>query len=206
MPTPSEKDFEDFICAYLADHAGYDAVKNDKEQAPPRDFDAVRGLDTVELFHFIGSTQIDDWNELLSRYGNDPNVAQAKFADRLASELDRRGVVDVLRNGVVDQGVTLQLCFFKPAFGLSPDLVTRYKANRVTATRQLRYDADAGASLDLSFFVNWCTPAPRSRIRSTAPSSSSSRPGSRASTSSTRRLCERPCQAARCSRRSSSRP
>jgi len=71
----------------------------------------VRGLDTAELFAFIGATQVDTWNELIRRYGGDADVAQAKFADRLAAELDKRGVVDVLRHGVVDQGVTIRLAY-----------------------------------------------------------------------------------------------
>jgi len=56
---------------------------------------------------FIGATQADAWNELVKRYGGDADAAQARFADRLASELDRRGVVDVARHGAVDQGVSL---------------------------------------------------------------------------------------------------
>lgn len=35
------------------------AVKNDRLQGAARDFDAARGLDTGELFAFIGATQID---------------------------------------------------------------------------------------------------------------------------------------------------
>jgi len=118
------------------------------------DFDPVRGLDTAELFAFIGATQADAWNELVKRYGGDADAAQARFADRLASELDRRGVVDVARHGAVDQGVSLRLAYFRPAHGLTPDLVARYDANRLTATRQLRYDPASGRSLDLALFVN----------------------------------------------------
>ncbi|HVL02874.1 MAG TPA: RNA-binding domain-containing protein, partial [Acidimicrobiales bacterium] len=154
MANPNEEQFEAAICDWLSDHGGYVAVKNDKAQGEPRDFDAVRGLDTSELYSFLGATQIDAWNELIKRYGGDPNVAQARFADRLASELDKRGVVDVLRHGVVDQGVTLRLAYFRPAHGLTPELVAHYEANRLTATRQLRYDSGSGRALDLALFVN----------------------------------------------------
>ncbi len=154
MTNPDEEQFEAAICDWLTARGGYLAVKNDRSQAEPRDFDPVRGLDTVELYSFIGATQIDAWNEIIKRYGGDPNVAQAKFADRLSSELDRRGVVDVLRHGVVDQGVTIRAAYFRPAHGLTPELVARYEANRLTATRQLRYAAGEGKALDLALFVN----------------------------------------------------
>lgn len=153
MSNPSEDLFEASICDWLAFQGGY-VVKNDKEQGPARDFDPDRALDTSELYAFIGATQSDEWQRLVKNYGNDPDATQSRFADRLSSELDKRGVVDVLRHGVVDQGVTLRIAYFKPAHGLTPELVERYRANRLTATRQLRYDPGSGKSVDLALFVN----------------------------------------------------
>jgi type I restriction enzyme R subunit len=152
LPGPNEELFESAICDWLGSHGGYIAVKNDK--TTPGDFDATRGLDTVELLTFVGATQPEQWAELVKRYGGNADTAAGKFADRLAAELDKRGVVDVLRHGVVDQGVTLKSAYFKPAHGLTPELVSRYEANRLTATRQLRYAPGEGKSLDVALFVN----------------------------------------------------
>ncbi len=154
MSNPNEELFETAICESLVTHGGYLAVKNDRQQGQLRDFDPTLGLDTAELFTFIGATQAEAWHELLKRYGCDPNAAQAKFADRVAAELGKRGVVDVLRHGVVDQGVTIRLAYFRPAHGLTPELVTRYEANRLTATRQFRYELGSTKALDLALFVN----------------------------------------------------
>lgn len=112
------------------------------------------GLDTAELFAFIGATQITEWEKLLGRYGNDPDVAQRGFARRLAAELDARGTVEVLRQGVVDLGVTIRLAFFQPAHGLTPELQELYAANRVSATRQLAYEPGSTKTLDLVLLVN----------------------------------------------------
>ena len=49
---------------------------------------------------------------------------------------------------------TIRLAFFKPAHGLTPELVERYEANRLTVTRQLPYEAGATKTLDLCLFVN----------------------------------------------------
>ena len=154
MATPNEEAFEAEICAWLTAHGGYDAVKDDKAQGADSDFDRATGLDRAELLTFLGATQPREWDALVKRYRGDPDQAQVKFRDRLAAEVDKRGVVDVLRHGVRDQGVRLRLAYFRPAHGLSDDLVAKYAANRLTVTRQLRYQEGSGSSLDLALLVN----------------------------------------------------
>ena len=73
---------------------------------------------------------------------------------RLASQLDKRGTVDVLRRGVVDRNVKIRLAFFRPASGLTPELVERYGANVLSVTRQLRYEPASNKTIDLGLFVN----------------------------------------------------
>jgi type I restriction enzyme R subunit len=143
----SERGFEDAIEASLLG-CGYLKSK-------PTNFDRVLGLDTHELFAFITDTQTSAWGQLVARgYGGDADATRAGFAKRLASELDHRGTVDVLRHGVSDYGVTIQLAYFKPAHGLTPELVEKYEANRVTVTRQLKYETGSEKSLDLGILVN----------------------------------------------------
>lgn len=149
-----EAGFESSICDWLVGSGGYDGVKVGTAQGSPTDFDPVTGLDTGELFGFIASTQIDAWNQLLTLYGGDPDKAQASFKARLAKELDARGTVDVLRHGVVDHGVSFRLAYFRPASGLTPELVERYGKNRLTVTHQLPYEAGSTKTLDLCLFVN----------------------------------------------------
>ncbi len=153
MSKVDEKGLESFICGWLVDSGGYTAAKVGTAQGSPTDFDPARGLDTAELYAFIGATQADTWHELRTLYG-DPNKAQRGFADRLAKELDARGTVDLLRHGVVDLGVTIRLAFFRPASGLTPELVERYGKNRLTVTRQLPYEGGSTKTLDLCLFVN----------------------------------------------------
>jgi type I restriction enzyme R subunit len=72
----------------------------------------------------------------------------------LAAEIDKRGTLDVLRHGVVDHGVTIRLAYFRPAHGLTPELVRLYGANRLNVTRQLAYQAGSTKTIDLGLFVN----------------------------------------------------
>jgi type I restriction enzyme R subunit len=147
---PDERAFEEHIARSLVERGGYGEVKVGNASG---DFDAGRGLDLTELFSFIRETQPEAWTQLAKRHGGETK-AQGRFAERLVKELDARGTVDVLRYGVVDLGITIRLAFFKPAHGLTRELVGRYEANRLTVTRQLPYEADSNRTLDLALFVN----------------------------------------------------
>jgi hypothetical protein len=112
------------------------------------------GLDTAELFTFIGDTQPKEWERLLAYHGNDPNDAQRAFAQYLGKQIDERGVLDVLRRGVKDRGVLIRLAYFKPAHTITDDALAFYRKNRLTVTRQLRYSLANTNALDLVLFVN----------------------------------------------------
>ena len=151
---PTEALFEDAITAHLTGAGGYALCKVGTRADAVVDFDPTRGIDIVELFGFIGATQQDAWDDLTRAHGGDEHVARAKFAQRLAGQLDERGTVDVLRHGVMDQNVHINLAFFKPAHGLTPDLLERYEKNILTVTRQLPFDPGSTKTLDLCLFVN----------------------------------------------------
>ena len=148
-----EAGFETHISTWLVEHGGYRAVKVANPKEPTPHFDAVAGIDTAELFAFIGETQAEEWEQLVLVHGG-RDAAQRQFVKRLAQELDAHGTVHVLRRGVTDHGTHLELAFFRPANALTPAAVERYRANRLTVTRQLPYAAGSTKSLDLCLFVN----------------------------------------------------
>ncbi|MEV6924536.1 type I restriction endonuclease [Dactylosporangium sp. NPDC051485] len=111
------------------------------------------GLDTSELETFVGATQKKAFERLVTTYGGLPE-AQREFAKRVAAEIDKRGTLDVLRNGIKDRGVTIQLAYFRPGHTLAAGALDEYSANRLTVVRQLRYSAKTSDELDLALFVN----------------------------------------------------
>ena len=118
-------------------------------------FSAELGIDTGEMFRFIGATQPESWEKLVGFYGDDPNAAQRQFAQRVAAEIDSRGVLDVLRQGVRDRGVQIGLAYFRPGHTLAADALAEYDANVLTVARQLRYSLrDPQRSVDMALFVN----------------------------------------------------
>jgi type I restriction enzyme R subunit len=147
MKITREIAFEDAIVDWLVTSGGY-------TRGLPTHYDPAFALDTAELFTFVGATQADIWEDLVKRNGGDPDLAQRRFTERLAKQIDERGTIDVLRHGVEDLGVHIRLAFFRPASGLNPDLRQKYDANRLTVTRQLHYAPEHANALDLVLFVN----------------------------------------------------
>ncbi|NJC71239.1 type I restriction endonuclease subunit R [Planosporangium thailandense] len=141
-----EKSFEDAIEASL--------LASGWLPGTPANYRPELGLDTAELFTFIGDTQPKEWEKLLAYHGNDPDDAQRAFAQYLGKQIDERGVLDVLRRGVKDRGVLIRLAYFKPAHTITDDALAFYRKNRLTVTRQLRYSQANTNALDLTLFVN----------------------------------------------------
>ncbi|MEW2593436.1 type I restriction endonuclease [Micromonospora aurantiaca] len=117
-------------------------------------YDRQFGLDSAELFAFIGATQPDAWEKLLACHGSNPDEAQRSFVQYLVKQMDERGPLDVLRRGVKDKGVLFRLAYFKPAHAITDDALKLYRANRLTVTRQLAYSTSNNNTLDLVLFIN----------------------------------------------------
>ena len=146
MSGVDEAAFEGNIEAHLTSN-GWDAL-------PPNGYDKSIALFPAEVVAFVRASQPKAWQQLVTRYGGD-GLAKQGFVRRLASEIDRRGTVSVLRGTVKDSGVTVRLCWFKPANGLTPELGERYAANRLGVVRQLHHsESRPGDSLDLVLVVN----------------------------------------------------
>ncbi|MFE6678275.1 type I restriction endonuclease subunit R [Streptomyces sp. NPDC057729] len=113
------------------------------------------GIDTSELATFLRASQKDAWLRLQAEYGEGETASSQRFAKRVAEQIDKRGVLDVLRRGVNDRNVKIQLAYFRPAHTLAAGALDQYDANCLTVARQFHYSAKTPAkSVDLALFVN----------------------------------------------------
>jgi type I restriction enzyme, R subunit len=143
----TEEAFGDAIVTALVD-AGWQESNNGN-------YRKELALDTAILFEFIGHTQADAWEIIVGRNGGDRDLAQREFATLLTREIDSRGVLDVLRNGVKDRGVRIKLAYFRPAHTVADDALVEYEQNRLSVIRELNYAIRGPAKeLDLGLFVN----------------------------------------------------
>lgn len=145
MPSQlTETAFEDAIVNHLCNGGGYqlgDAANFSRELA----------LDKTTLLQFIQTSQPQAWQKLTDIHG--ASVA-AKFIQRLYQELEFRGMLDVLRYGIIDYGVRFKLAYFKPASGLNPETLALYEQNILTVTRQVHYSTRNQNSIDLLLSIN----------------------------------------------------
>jgi len=84
----------------------------------------------------------------------DDGPVRRKFMQRLSKEVSKRGVVDVLRNGLGHGQHQIDLFYGTPSPG-NTVAAELYGTNRFTVTRQLRYSRDERQrALDLALLVN----------------------------------------------------
>ena len=141
----TERAFEDAV---------YGLIQEQGWHPGPANWRPELGIDTGALLQFVGATQQQAWDDLIARYGDQP-TAQRQFYQRVASEIDNRGVLDVLRQGVKDRGVQIDLAYFRPGHTLAADAMKEYRANVLTVARQLHFSAKhPKQSVDLALFVN----------------------------------------------------
>ena len=161
MPDLTERAFEDAIVAALAGGDRKRRIaetpgtysppgRGDYEQRDRTHYDPELCLDPAIAVEFVMETQPKEWEKLVKQYG--AKGARERFLARLQKQVEDRGTLDVLRNGVRLSGTHLRLAYFRPASGLNPELQGKYARNRFSVIRQLSYD---GANeLDLALFLN----------------------------------------------------
>ena len=117
----------------------------------PGDYDREHCVDLVQLSGFLSDTQPGVVGALTLE---DDGPVRRKFMQRLSKEGSKRGVVDVLRNGLGHGPHQIDLFYGTPSPG-NAAAAERYRSNRFTVTRQLRYSRDGSQrALDLALFVN----------------------------------------------------
>ncbi len=140
----SEKGLEALIVNSLISESGYVA-------GSPSDYDRDSAVDLVKLTAFLRATQADTADTL--DLDND-GPTRAKFLARLQGEIAKRGVIDVLRNGIKHGPVSIDLFYGAPSAG-NESAAKLHAANIFSVTRQLRYSKDSTAlSLDMAILIN----------------------------------------------------
>ena len=159
----SERGLESIICVAMTGN-DCDSVSSDtatRERPPaygpgwmcghPEDYDREYCVDSAQLSEFLRETQPDTAKALNLGYDS---PTRSQFLARLKSEIAKRGVVDVLRNGVRHRQHRLDLFYATPTPG-NETARTLNSMNRFSVTRQLRYSPRrSNLALDLVLFVN----------------------------------------------------
>jgi type I restriction enzyme R subunit len=136
----SEKGLETIIEKYLIEHNGY-------IQSYSADYDRDLCINKKMLFAFLQETQPDAFDTITKR-------GQDKFVKRLSEQIKQKGIIEILRKGIKDLDLKVQLYYKQPTSNLNESAQKKYKANSYSITRQLYYSLDNSNSLDMVVFIN----------------------------------------------------
>ncbi len=141
-----EKVFEEHIVSCLVNELGY------IERDPSVHYNVAMAMDTELLFQFLKNTQPDAWQTLVDHYAGQ---AENEVLKRLERSLKDQPTHKVLRDGIkLVPNINFDLCCFKPASNLNPDLTRLYEANKLSVMRQVRYSQKNANAIDIVTFVN----------------------------------------------------
>lgn len=137
-----ERSYQTLIKEYLIAQNGYIESFN-------KDYDQTIAIDTNCLFSFLEATQAKQLNKLKEIYKAN---YRSKILSNLNKELRNRGSIDVLKYGIKDYGVKLELAYFKPPTNLNPEQYALYQKNIISVTEELIYSESK--RIDLVIFLN----------------------------------------------------
>ena len=144
LTNTKESGFEALIVKWLVEHNGYEEGLN-------KDYSKEYAVDETRLFRFLQDTQPEQLEKLGIRKSHQK---YAQFLSRLQGEISKRGIVDVLRNGIKVYPADLIMFYLTPTDG-NAKAKEMFKKNIFSVTRQLRYSQDASKlALDLCIFIN----------------------------------------------------
>ncbi len=143
MAQTNEKAFETYLEQML--------IQGGWQKGDVAEWDKALALFPARMLAFIEATQPKLWREMAALHGDGlkPMLLQG-----LAKELDLKGSLHVLRHGFRFYGKSFRLAYFKPAHGLSPDVVALYNQNQVTVTRQVPCHPNDHSTMDMVLAVN----------------------------------------------------
>jgi len=149
MPRPhdrlNEAKFEDVVFEALATSPMYTA-------RDARHFDASTLLDVEQLWHFVKATQPKELAKLHKQF---PDAPREALAGHVTTLIQKRGTLEVLRNGVSFSGINLQLAYFRPSAEGNPEHQARYEGNRFAAMRQVHFSTKTpDQSIDVAILLN----------------------------------------------------
>jgi type I restriction enzyme, R subunit len=162
----SERGLETLIMRHMTGQEGIQVHLGTPQQLPdpagsgyfagsPKDYDRAQAIDVAQLFAFLQATQPREFEKLaIADLGDAKDINRLKFLTRLSGEVERRGVIDVLRKGIDHGPLRFTLFFGTPSAG-NATAATLHAQNRFSMTRQLAYSIDeARRALDLCLFIN----------------------------------------------------
>lgn len=145
----NEERFERHIVDTLKSLHGY-RVRDDEQH-----YNRETALDEDLVWEFLEKTQGDVLERAKDSHGE---YVRDEVIKRLTRDLNKRGLIDVMRHGVEIDGSDgvekLRFVYYRPESGLNPETQALYEQNIFSVIRQVHFDTRTEQSLDVVLFLN----------------------------------------------------
>ncbi len=141
-----EIEFETYLTQQL--------IENGWREGHSDQYDAERALYPEDLIGWVQDSQPQQWDKLTRLHGSGAATA---LLDAVVKKLEHKtgGTVDVIRNGVSIPGLAnVKLSEAAPEDDNNPELMARYRLNRLRVVRQLKYCPTRAWAIDVVLFIN----------------------------------------------------
>lgn len=116
----------------------------------PQDFNMEYAVDETRLWHFIETTQPEEFCKL-QRTTN----SRAKFISLLDRKIKKYGILHLLKTGIEIEDASFVLFYVPPVASSSHEVDKRFESNEFSVTRQVRYNCDKPLQeIDMVIFLN----------------------------------------------------
>ena len=139
-----ERAFENLVEQTLLQEGGWEAVSNDQ-------WDVDRALFPARVCSFLQAAQPSLWARVKAIHANQ---LEQRIVAALVKELKAKGTLYVLRHGFKFYGNLFRLATFRPAHGLNDEILSIYRLNRLTVSRQVPCHPAKRDTVDLLFALN----------------------------------------------------
>ena len=140
----NERAFETHVQETLLGASGWQSGTN-------AEWDVEQALFPSQVCAFLEATQPRLWSDMRTLHGDE---LEKLLLAALVKELNLKGTLNVLRHGFKFYGKTFRLATFKPAHGLNDEILSLYRQNRLTITRQVLCHPGKHDTIDLVFALN----------------------------------------------------
>lgn len=142
----TEKGLENHITEYLVNENNY-------TQRESKNYNPTSCIDEEILFQFLEATQPKAVAKLKQYH---KELYQQKIIKRINDQIQAKGIIEVLRKGVVDGFIDTKLKLFydKPVSSYNASANSLYQANVFSVIRQVYYSTKNKNSLDMIVFIN----------------------------------------------------
>ncbi|RJE72819.1 DEAD/DEAH box helicase family protein [Reichenbachiella sp. MSK19-1] len=144
MPSNKETLFQDHVCDFLDTQHGYQTFESSR-------LPNANHFIEEDVIAYIKATQENKYQELVENFGSD---ADREIIKALESEVTKKALWLIIREGLTVKGTKVQLYAQKPRSNTSKTQAEHYKLNKFVFKKEYYYNPNTQERIDIVIWLN----------------------------------------------------